>query len=181
MFTAPIVIKLNSVLSSNSRFEDIKGALTSHGQKLFWFPLVAGGSVLLILVVIAMGQLTKRVPKEKEVLQPWRIAKEGVERLVSYYSYRDEKGNKAFLEALRRDFGRYLGALVGENQAQARTSSELGRPLEASDKIESKQVKRIREILRELDQLVFGEHASTREQMEEILKGVKEVLRELET
>jgi len=180
LFTEPIMIKVNSVLTSNSRFEDIKGALTSDGQKLFWFPLVAGGLVLFILVVIAMGQLTKRVPEKKEVLQPWRIAKEGVERLVSYYSYKDEKGNKAFLEALRRDFGRYLGALVGESQAQARTSSELGRLLEASDKIESKQVKRIREILTELDQLVFGEQTPTREQMEEILKGVKEVLRELE-
>jgi len=179
--TEPIVIKVNSVLTPSSRFEDIKGALTSDGQKFFWFPLLTGGLGLLVLVVIAMGQLTKRGPKKEEVLQPWRIAKEGVERLVSYYSYRDEKGNKAFLEALRRDFGRYLGALIGESQGQARTSSELGRRLEASDKIESRQVKSIREILRELDQLVFGEQASRREQMEEILEGVKEALRELES
>ena len=184
VITESMVIKINSVLGEVSRYEDIKGALPSRSQYFFWFPLVGGSLTLIILGVIGIGQLTKSLAlRGREVLEPWEIAKQRVERLTSDYSLaEDGQKNRAYLEALRRDSGAYLGLLIGLDggQAQAKTSSELGRCLEDSNKMQSTVVDTIREILTKMDQLIFGDQAPRGEEIEAIVEGMKRVLEKTE-
>ncbi len=181
LVTQPIVIKINSVLPPEPRFEGIKGALTFENLKFYWIYLVVGVVLGLILAVIVIAQLTKRVALErKEVLEPWRVFKARVERLVDYAPEEMTEKIKPYLKELDINLRIFLGMFAGVSQEKglAKTASEFQSLLKG--RLEESLVDTITSALQQLDSFVFGDILPEGKELQKILESIKEVLRRTE-
>lgn len=181
LVTEPIEIKINSVLHPRPRFEDIKGALTFENLKFYWIYLVAAIAIALIIAVVAVRQLVKRVTLErKEVLEPWRVFRARVERLVDYAPEEMTEKIKPYLKELDINLRIFLGMFAGVSQEKglAKTASEFQSLLKGG--LEENLVDTITSALQQLDSFVFGDILPVGKELQKILESIKEVLRRTE-